>query len=180
ALAKRHGATLFMTLLAPWSALLARLSGQDDIVIGTPVANRRHRQLEPLIGFFVNTLALRVWLSDTTSADELIEQLKDICLKAFAHQDLPFEEVVEAVNPTRSLSHSPLFQSMLSLNNTPRSRFALPDLTLTSLAAPARSTQFDLSLSLTEYDDVLSGSLEYASDLFDHVTVERFAEYFQT
>ncbi|MFC4154980.1 amino acid adenylation domain-containing protein, partial [Massilia aurea] len=179
ALAKRHGATLFMTLLAPWSALLARLSGQDDIVIGTPVANRRHQQLEPLIGFFVNTLALRVRLNaETCCTDQLVEQIKALSLKAYSHQDVPFEQVVEAVNPVRSMSYSPIFQSAVTLNNTPRSQFTLPGLNMISLPVDQSNAHFDLSLNLAECDGMLIGSLDFASDLFDSATIERFRGYF--
>jgi non-ribosomal peptide synthetase component F len=121
-LGQRHGATLFMTLLSGWTALLARWSGQPEVVIGTPVANRQRAEVESLIGFFVNTLALRVRLEEDPSVAELLEQVKGTTLAAFSHQDVPFEQVVEAVQPPRSLSHSPIFQVMLALNNTPRSR----------------------------------------------------------
>ncbi|MEQ1514841.1 MAG: condensation domain-containing protein, partial [Lysobacteraceae bacterium] len=111
-LGQRQGTTLFMVLLAGWSLLLSRLSGQDDVVIGTPVANRQRREVEGLIGFFVNTLALRMRVGETASVADLLAQVKDTTLGAFAHQELPFEQVVEAVQPARSLSHSPLFQVM--------------------------------------------------------------------
>ncbi|MFC4154831.1 amino acid adenylation domain-containing protein, partial [Massilia aurea] len=178
-LARHHGATLFMTLLAGWSTLLARLSGQDDIVVGTPVANRRDQQLEPLLGFFVNTIPLRVRLGSVTSSDELIEQIKATTLQAFSHQDLPFEEIVEVVNPPRSLAHSPLFQSMLSLNNTLRTRFTLPSLELMQIPATLSSAHVDLSLNLTEQDGILDGSIGYATALFDHATIESYSEYFR-
>ncbi|MCS0710057.1 non-ribosomal peptide synthetase [Massilia aurea] len=178
-LAQRHGATMFVTLLAGWAALLARLSGQDDIVVGTPAANRKHRELESLIGCFVNTLALRVRVDAMTSGDILIEQVKATSLQAYSHQDLPFEEVVEAVNPPRSLSHSPLFQSMLTLNSGPTRQLNLPGLQLSLLPISERSVHFDLSLRLNEHDDVIAGGLEYSSELFDHTTAERFANYFQ-
>ncbi|WP_255357132.1 condensation domain-containing protein, partial [Lysobacter sp. Root916] len=109
-LGQRQGATLFMVLLAGWSLLLSRLSGQDDVVVGTPVANRQRREVEALVGFFVNTLALRVRVGETASVAELLAQVKKATLGAFVHQELPFEQVVEAVQPARSLSHSPLFQ----------------------------------------------------------------------
>ncbi|HWW70056.1 MAG TPA: amino acid adenylation domain-containing protein, partial [Duganella sp.] len=178
-LAARHGTTLFMTLLAGWSLLLARLSGQDDVVVGTPVANRQRAETESLIGFFVNTLALRVRLDAATTGTELIEQVKATALQAYAHQDLPFEQVVEAVNPPRNLGHSPLFQSGFSLNNTPRSQFELPGLTLSSVPMPQRTVRFDLALDLVEHEGGLTGSIDYASALFDHGTVERFAGHFQ-
>ena len=113
-LAKRHSTTLFTVVLAGWSLLLSRLSGQDDVVIGTSVANRQRREVEGLLGFFVNTLALRVRLDGQATVAQLLEQVKESALAAFAHQELPFEQVVEALQPVRSLSHSPLFQVTLS------------------------------------------------------------------
>ena len=116
-LSQREGVTLFMTLLSAWGLLLSRLSGQADVVIGTPVANRQRREIENLIGFFVNTLAMRLRFDGQPSLAALLAQVKETTLAAFAHQELPFEQVVEAVQPQRSLSHSPLFQAMLAFNN---------------------------------------------------------------
>ncbi|PHM27778.1 non-ribosomal peptide synthetase [Xenorhabdus budapestensis] len=181
AFAQRHGATLFMTLLAGWSILLSRLSGQDDVVIGTPVANRKHRDLEPLIGFFVNTLALRVQLQNNPTVSELLAHVKAHTLQAFEHQDFPFEQLVEALKPPRSLSYSPIFQVMLSLDNTPgQQQFELPELTISELDLSEDSSHFDLSLSLHDTENGLIGELEYASDLFDQATMERMAGYLQT
>ena len=117
ALSRRHGTTLFMTLLAAWAALLARLSGQEDVVIGTPVANRGRAEIENLIGFFVNTLALRLDLSGSPTVGELLARVKAQALAAQQHQDIPFEQVVEIVQPARSLAHSPLFQVMFAWQN---------------------------------------------------------------
>ena len=179
-LSRRHGCTLFMTLLCGWSILMARLSGQRDVVIGTPVANRQHAEIEALIGFFVNTLALRVAMDDDPGVAQLLGRIKATTLSAYAHQDLPFEQVVEAVKPPRSMSHSPIFQVMLGLNNTPKTEaLTLPGLCLTPLLRPSTTTQFDLALSLTEVDDVIVASLDYASDLFDAATVERWAGHWQ-
>ncbi|MDD5275159.1 MAG: amino acid adenylation domain-containing protein [Methylovulum sp.] len=179
--AQRHGVTLFMVLLGGWSALMARLSGQTDVVIGTPVANRQRAEIEGLIGFFVNTLALRVDLQGDPSVAQLLAQVKATTLNAYAHQDIPFEQVVEAVNPPRSMGHSPVFQAMLSLNNTPGgSALELPGLSLEPIELPYTTTQFDLSLSLTDVGGEIVGSLEYASDLFDAATAERIAAYYQT
>ena len=111
-MSRRHGATLYMTLLAGWGALLARLSGQEDLVTGTPVANRGRTEIEGLIGFFVNTLALRLDVSGSPSVGELLERVKEQTLAAQQHQDIPFEQVVEVARPVRSLAHSPLFQVM--------------------------------------------------------------------
>jgi len=121
-LSRRHGVTLFMTLLAGWAVLLARLSGQEDLVIGTPVANRRHRDVESVIGLFVNTLPLRVRLEEDPGVGKLLEQVKVSVVEAYSNQDVPFEQIVEAVQPVRSLSHSPLFQTTLSFDTTPGSK----------------------------------------------------------
>ncbi|MBX8596518.1 amino acid adenylation domain-containing protein [Pseudomonas cichorii] len=180
ALSRRHGNTLFMTLMAGWAALLSRLSGQTDIVVGTPVANRQRQETESLIGFFVNTLAIRVQLDDEPSVTQLLEQVKASTLGAFSHQELPFEHVVETLNPERSLGHSPVFQSMLALKNgDAEPALQLPGLTLTAEDYEHRSTQFDLSLSLTDDGTDLTGSVEYASDLFDDSTIARFMSHFQ-
>ncbi|MEI7257015.1 condensation domain-containing protein, partial [Dickeya dadantii] len=177
---QRHGTTLFMTLLAGWSLLLARLSGQEDVVIGTPVANRPHRELEGIIGCFVNTLALRVETGRCRTVSELLAQVRSRTLAAYAHQELPFEQVVEALQPGRSLSHSPLFQVMLALNNTPAEALEWPGLTLSVAEQPKPASPFDLTLSLTESDRGLAGSLQYASDLFEEATVVRMVGCLRT
>ncbi|MBD2798088.1 amino acid adenylation domain-containing protein, partial [Xenorhabdus sp. 18] len=180
-LSQRHGTTLFMTLLAGWAILLSRLSGQKDLVIGTPVANRQHSELEPLIGFFVNTLALRIQLDDNPTVSTLLDRVKAHALQAYAHQDLPFEQLVEALKPPRSLSYSPIFQVMLSVDNTPgQQSVALPDTTISEINLAENSAHFDLSLSMNETEKGLVGGLEYTSDLFDHASVERIASYLQT
>ncbi|MDX7988952.1 amino acid adenylation domain-containing protein, partial [Xenorhabdus sp. 12] len=174
---QQHNATLFMTILTAWSIALARLSGQNDIVIGTPIANRPHHELEGLIGFFVNTLALRVTLSDNSTVSDLLTQIRERTLSAYAHQDLPFEQVVETLQPERSLSYSPIFQVMLALNNTPAKTLTLPGLQLSPVEPVRNKTHFDLTLSLTETDAGLFGELEYAVDLFDAATIERMLSY---
>ncbi len=180
-LSQRHGTTLFMTLLAGWAVVLARLSGQDDVVIGAPVANRQRAELEHLIGFFVNTLALRVRLDDNPSVAALLARVRADTLDAYAHQDLPFEQVVEVLKPVRSLAHAPLFQVMLALNNTPLdTSLSLPDLTLSPLAAGHITSHFDLTLSFSESEAGLEGTLEYASDLFDSTTMARWIGHLQT
>ncbi|SFH02542.1 amino acid adenylation domain-containing protein [Duganella sp. CF458] len=180
AMSQRHGTTLFMTMLAGWAALLARLSGQDDIVIGTPVANRRRAETEGLIGFFVNTLALRVRLGEGLDVASLLEQVKASTLEAFEHQDLPFEQVVEAVQPARSMAYSPLFQAMLSMNNTPASAsLSLPGLDVEMLEQPGNTTQFDLHLALTENGDEIGARIDYSSALFERASIERIVGHFQ-
>ncbi|MCD0244452.1 amino acid adenylation domain-containing protein, partial [Xanthomonas melonis] len=178
ALSHRHGTTLFMTLLGGWALLMSRLSGQGEVVIGTPVANRQRAEIEPLIGFFVNTLALRVNVQAASDVAGLLAQVKATALAGYTHQDVAFEQVVEALQPTRSLGHSPVFQTMVSLNNTPvRGAAEVPGLVLSPLESQQTTTQFDLSLSLIEADEVLEGGLEYASDLFDAATVQRWCAH---
>src|SRR6202521_5261513 len=177
-LSQRHGVTLFMTLFAGWSALLSRLSGQSDLVIGTPVANRPRSELESLIGFFVNTLALRVRLEDDPSVAELFAQIKASTLEAYAHQDIPFAQVVEALQPPRSLSYNPIFQVMLALDNAPGERaLSLPGLKVREFEQTQNTAQLDLILSLRDGGESIAGLLEYATDLFDRSTIERMGAH---
>jgi amino acid adenylation domain-containing protein len=180
ALSQRHGSTLFMTLLASWAALLSRLSEQDEVVIGTPVANRHRAEVEPLIGFFVNTQALRIDLSASPSVGQLLAQVRATALAAQDHQDLPFEQVVEALQPQRSLAHSPVFQVMFSWQNAPEGTLQLPGLQLQPVAADASTIKFDLELSLQEAGNCIAGSLSYASALFDRASVARHIAHWQT
>ncbi|MGA3706605.1 amino acid adenylation domain-containing protein, partial [Ralstonia nicotianae] len=175
-LSQRHGTTLFMTVLAGWSALLSRLSGQEEVVVGSPVANRTRSEVESLIGFFVNTLALRVEVGSAT-VSELLGRVKSRVLEAQAHQDLPFEQVVERVRPVRSLSHSPVFQAALSWLNTEAMVLKLDGLTIEHLADESYTAKFDLSLALREHDGRIAGSLDYATALFDRKTIERYLGY---
>ncbi|MFV0920461.1 amino acid adenylation domain-containing protein, partial [Ralstonia nicotianae] len=177
-LSQRHGTTLFMTVLAGWSALLSRLSGQEEVVVGSPVANRTRSEVEGLIGFFVNTLALRVEVGGAT-VSELLGRVKSRVLEAQAHQDLPFEQVVERVRPVRSLSHSPVFQAALSWLNTEAMVLKLDGLTIEHLADESYTAKFDLSLALREHDGRIAGSLDYATALFDRETIERYLGYLQ-
>ncbi len=179
-LSRRHGVTLFMTLLAGWSALLSRLSGQSDVVIGTPVANRPRREFESLLGFFANTLALRVRLGEDPSVAELLRQIRTTTLEAYAHQDLPFAQVVEALQPTRSLSHNPIFQAMLAYHDTSGEKaLRLPGLEVSEFKPPRRSSIFDLTLWLRDVGERIEGALEYATDLFELATIERMATHLQ-
>ncbi|MGP6459925.1 non-ribosomal peptide synthase/polyketide synthase [Pseudomonas parakoreensis] len=179
ALSQRHGVTLFMTLMSAWSLLLSRLSGQSDVVIGSPVANRTRAEIEGLIGMFVNTLALRIDTSGEPNVATLLARVKARTLEAQAHQDLPFEQVVDIARPARSLAHSPLFQTTLSWDSSVGPHLALGDLSLEAVAAPGRVAKFDLTLTLAEVNGVIRGSLEYATALFDHATVERYVGYLQ-
>ncbi|WP_413470059.1 amino acid adenylation domain-containing protein, partial [Pseudomonas syringae] len=174
----QQNVTPFMTLLAAWSILLSRLSNQPQVVIGTPVANRTRQETEALIGFFVNTLALHVDVKAHSRVDQLLAQVKAITLDAYSHQDLPFEQVVEALQPQRSLAHSPLFQAMLVLGNTPRDQaLTLPGLELTALPDATATTQFDLTLSLNDDGESIHGRFEYATDLFDPSTITRWSRH---
>jgi amino acid adenylation domain-containing protein len=180
ALSQRHGSTLFMTLLAAWAALLSRLSGQSDVVIGTPVANRHHAEIEPLIGFFVNTQALRVDLSGSPSVAELLGQVRATALAAQEHQDIPFEQVVEALSPTRSMAHSPIFQVWFAWQNAPEGSLDLPGLQLEPVGASSTTARFDLELILHDAGERIAGSLGYACGLFDRSSVERHLAHWQT
>jgi amino acid adenylation domain-containing protein len=179
-LGRRHGATLYMTLLAGWAALLGRLSGQEEMVIGTPAANRTRPEIEPLIGFFVNTLALRIDLGASPTVSELLARVKTRTLEAQQYQDLPFEQVVEIAQPARSLAHSPIFQTVFAWQNAPEGALDLPGLTLSLLATPHVTARFDVTLSLREAGQRIVGCLEYATALFDCATVKRFVEYWRT
>ncbi|MGY2196583.1 amino acid adenylation domain-containing protein [Pseudomonas gingeri] len=177
ALSLRHGSTLFMTLLAGWAVVLARLSGQDEVLIGTPTANRTRRETEDLIGFFVNTLVLRLSMTDSPTVSQLLEHSRAVTLGAQEHQELPFEQVVEQLNPTRSQAYSPLFQVMFAWENTEPGALRLGGLETRPLRSGHQAAKFDLTLVLAEQDGVISGGLEYASALFDAATVTRFAGY---
>lgn len=179
-LARRHEATLFMVLNAAFVIVLSRLSGQDDIVVGTPVANRRWEDLEKLIGCFVNSLALRARLQGDPTVAELIQQLRRTTLDAYRHQDLPFEKAVEALQLSRSFRHSPVFQAMLALQNTPPGSLRLPQLSLDVRDVRGERAVADLTLLLQEEGDDIGASIDYAPDLFDRQTVERWAGYFKS
>jgi amino acid adenylation domain-containing protein/thioester reductase-like protein len=177
---RREGATLFMALLAAWSALLHRVTGQDDLTVGTPVAGRTRTELEDLIGFFVNTLVLRMDLSDDPAFGALVDRARDRALDAYALQDLPFEMLVEALRPPRDTGRNPLFQVMLTLQNAPLPELRIGDLALVPLEVETGTAQFDLALTLVEDGEGLGAALEYNADLFDPATAERLLGAFQT
>ncbi len=178
ALSHRHGTTLYMTLLAGWAVMLGRLSGQTDVVVGSPTANRGRREIEGLIGYFVNTLAIRVELSGAPTVAELLARVRARALEAQDHQDIPFEQVVELVQPARSLAHNPVFQVMFAWENLRRRRLELPGLAPAFLErSPQATSKFDLSLSLQEAEGRIVGGMEYATALFEPETVERYAGY---
>jgi len=179
ALSRREGATLYMVLLAAFQVLLARYSGQTDIVVGSPIAGRTRLETEALIGLFINTLALRTDLSGNPTFSELLQRVRAVTLGAYAHQDVPFERVVEEVQPERSLNHTPIFQTMLALQNVPPAEFALSGLTLRLLESHSSTTKFDLTLSFQEHDGRLQGVARYRTSLFDEATIRHMREHFE-
>ena len=178
-LARREGVTPFMVLAAGLFALLSRLSGQRDLTIGSPIANRNHFETEGLIGFFVNTLVLRADLSRAGSFRDLLRQVREASLGAYAHQDLPFEKLVDALQPARDLSRSPLFQVALALQNAPLPEADLGGVVLTGEEIAAPVAKFDLSFVFSEQDGGLAGTLQYATDLFTAPTALRWARHFR-
>jgi amino acid adenylation domain-containing protein len=179
ALSLREGTTLFMTLLAAFTVLLYRYSGQTDLVVGTPVAGRQQRETENLIGLFVNTLVLRTGLSGNPTLREVLKRVREVCLGAYEHQDLPFEKLVETLQPERHLSASPLFQVLFALEHLPAEPITLPGLTLHPMDRPIRTAKFDLSLLLTETPTTLLGTIEYQTDLFREETIVRLSRHWQ-
>ena len=177
-LSQQQGTTLFMTLLGAWAAVLGRLSGQEEVVIGTPTANRNRREIEGLIGFFVNTLALRIDLSGEPSVGELLGRVRQTALGAQDHQDLPFEKVVELMQPERRLDVTPVFQVMFAWQNNDAGRWELPGLSVEGAGRQWDRAKFDLELDLGEADGCIAGTLLYATALFDEVTIERHRGYF--
>ncbi|HLO86301.1 MAG TPA: amino acid adenylation domain-containing protein [Nostocaceae cyanobacterium] len=178
-LSKQEGVTLFMTLLATFKVLLHRYTQQEDIIVGTPIANRNRAEIEGLIGFFVNTLILRTNLSNNPNFRELLQQVREVTLGAYAHQDLPFERLVEELQPGRNLSHNPLFQVMFILQNASTEVINLPELTLETIKTEKNTANFDLTLYLSETDTGLQGGLEYNTDIFDPTRITRMLGHFQ-
>ncbi|HEY0169967.1 MAG TPA: amino acid adenylation domain-containing protein [Pyrinomonadaceae bacterium] len=178
-LSRREGVTLYMTLLAAFQALLHRHTGRDDIAVGSPIANRQRSEIEPLIGFFVNTLVMRTDLSGDPSFRALLGRVQEVTLGAYAHQDVPFEMLVEELQPDRSLGTTPFFQVAFALQNAPGEELKLPGLTLKRVDVQSRTARFDLSLLLEESAEGLTGLVEYSADLFDEKTVRRLLEHLQ-
>ncbi|MBC1218683.1 amino acid adenylation domain-containing protein [Nostoc sp. UCD121] len=179
-LSQQEGCTLFMTLLAAFKVLLYRYTSTEDIVVGSPIANRDRSEIEGLIGFFVNTLVLRTNLSDNPTFRELLGRVREVTLGAYDHQDLPFDLLVEELKPQRDLSHTPLFQVMFVLQNAPMSAVELSGLTLQALQSESSTAKFDLTLLMEETESGIRGGLEYNTDLFDAATIARMAEHLQT
>ena len=178
--AEQSAASPYMVLLAGFGVLLSRYSGQRDILIGSPSANRSRSEVEGLIGFFVNTLVMRVQLLPQQSFAQLLAQVRQTALDAYAHQDLPFEQLVEEMRPERKLSHSPLFQVMFSMQNAPLTAPALDGLVVREISAPSVVAKYDLTVSVVEQGGVLQAHFEYNTDLFDRPTIERMASHYQT
>jgi amino acid adenylation domain-containing protein len=179
-LSRREGVTLFMSLLAAWQVLLARYSGQEEIVVGSPIAGRTRSETEGLIGCFVNTLVLRSDLSGDPSFAELLQRVKEVCLGAYGHQELPFEKLVEELQPERSLSHNPLFQVMFLLHNAATELRDMGELRLQAHSVESTTAKFDLSLAVAETREGFKCSLQYSTDLFDPLTITRMLGHFET
>ncbi|MDJ0840480.1 MAG: amino acid adenylation domain-containing protein [Acidobacteriota bacterium] len=177
---KHLGATLFMVLETAFALLMQRYSGRTDVVVGTPAAGRNRKELEPLIGFFVNTQALRHQLDTAATFDEILAQGRDIALAAFAHADLPFEMVVDAVQPTRNPSAAPIFQVMFQLQKITDTTPRLPGLTMVAVDSDIAAAKFDLTLSLLEINGALRGEVEYNTDLFNPETIARMMDSYRT
>ena len=180
ALSHREGCTLFMTLLAAFKVLLYRYTAQEDLLVGTPIANRNQVETEGLIGLFVNTLVLRTSLSGNPTFLELLHRVREVTLDAYAYQDVPFEKLMEELQPVRSLSHAPFFQVMFVLQNTPAETLNLSGLDASILELDNRTSKFDLTLFMEDTDQGLTGSFEYNSDLFDAPTISRMVGHLQT
>ncbi len=179
-LSQEKGVTLFMTLLAAFSTLLYQYTGQEDIIVGSPIANRNHTEIEGLIGFFVNMIVLRTQFVGNPKFTELLEQVRQTSLDAYAHQDLPFEQLVEALQPSHSLSHAPILQVMFALENAPMEPMNLLGVNCKRFQDESPISKFDLYISIEETQAGLIADWEYNSDLFEAVTIHRAIGHFKT
>ena len=179
-LGRQTGVTLFMSLLAAFDVLLYRYSGQTDLLVGTPIAGRNHLETESLIGFFVNTLVLRTDFSGDPTFIDVLHRVREVCLEADAHQELPFVKVVEELHPDRSHYHSSLFQVMFVLQNIELVKLELPGLSLSISQKENRTAKVDLLLSMWEKDGGMGGFLKYNTDIFDDDTIAKMIKHFQT
>ena len=179
ALAAREGVTLFMALLAAWKALLGHISGQSDLVVGTAIAGRNHSEVEPLLGFFVNTLPLRTDLSGNPNFRELLRRVREVCLEAYAHQDSPFERLVERLRPKRGSARSPIVQVMFVLENAPLPELRLSDLKVTPFPVDSGSAKFELALLAFEDTDSIACNFEYNTALFEEQTIQRMGANYE-
>jgi hypothetical protein len=178
-LSQRSGCTLFMTMLAAWSSWLYRYSGQSDILVGSPIANRNRPEIEPLIGFFVNTLVMRTQFKDDRSFADVLKNVRQTALDAYAHQDLPFEQLAIELQPSRSLSYNPLFQVMFAWQNAEMGSLEFPGISGNQIEPETVVSKFDLTLSMEETESGLTGFWEYNSDLFDRATIRRWIGQFK-
>jgi pristinamycin I synthase-3/4 len=178
-LSRRLEATLFMTLLAAWQTLLHRYTGQSDIVVGSPIANRHRADTEALIGFFVNTLAMRTDMSGNPTFREVVGRVRETALGAYAHQSLPFEKLIEELQPERDASHTPLVQVVFTLQNAPQADVTALDLNLSYVEVDTGTSKFDLIVNMQEIDDGLSLSFTYSKDLFDASSIQRLGQHFK-
>lgn len=177
-LSRREGVTLFMTLAAAFKVLLHRYTQQEDIIVGTPIAGRGRAEVEGLIGYFVNTLVLRTNLGGDPSFHELLQRVREVTLAAYAHQDIPFEKLIGELQVERSLSHSPLFQVLLTFQNAPAETLSISDMKVDVFAVEGNSAKFDLTLVLEESGGSLHGTIEYNTDLFEAATIDRLTGHF--
>ncbi|HEY0796202.1 MAG TPA: amino acid adenylation domain-containing protein [Acidisarcina sp.] len=177
---QQEGATLFMVLLAGFQTLLSRYTGQEQIVIGTDVANRAMAETERIIGFFINLLALHTDLSGNPSFRELLKRVREVALSGYAHQEMPFDKLVEELQPERSLSHNPLVQVLFVMQNVPRQNRALAGLEVSAFQVPLTSSKFDLAVFMVDGEEALAGNWVYSTDLFDKSTILRMARHFET
>ena len=178
-LSRSHDATLYMTLLTAFQTLLFRYTGQDDIAVGSPIAGRTHVAIEGLVGFFANTLVLRADLSSSPTFRELLGRVRSVCLSAYSHQDLPFEKLVEELHPDRRLNQNPLFQVTFQLNSNSRKPLTLPGIRVEQIELDQPMSKFDLSLSMTDSEESMSGRIIYNTDLFDAETISRLLGHFE-
>ena len=179
-LSRKEGATLFMTLLAAFQTLLYRYAGQSDLIVGTPISGRQQWETEQLIGFFVNTVVLRTQVNGNLKLRDLLAQNREVVLQAHDHQDLPFEKLVDALQPKRDLSHTPIFQVMFAFMNAPEQAIEMPAMALRPLKYESRMAEFDLTLNLADSESGLLGALEYNRDLFDADTIVRMVGHYRT
>src|SRR6185503_10043166 len=178
-LSRRHGSTLFMTLLAAFDLLLCRYAGQEQVLVGSPIANRNRSETEGLIGFFVNTLVLRGDVRGNPSFGELLRRVRETALSAYAHQDLPFEKLVEELQPERDMSRTPLFQVMFVLQNAPGEVLELEGLSLSGVESAGDTAKFELTLGMQELGDMVVGSISYNRDLYEAETIGRMVASYE-
>jgi non-ribosomal peptide synthetase component F len=178
-LSRREGVTLFMTVLAGLQALLSRYSGEEDISVGTPIAGRNRMEVEGLIGFFVNTMVIRSDVRGEASYQELLREVREETLGAYGHQELPFEKLVEEMQPERDLSHTPLFQVMFVMQNAPRETKGVSGVGMEAFGAESRTAQFELTVEMMEVGGRAGGTIQYNTDLFDKSTIERMTGHLE-